>query len=144
MSTSNLIGPVYEPGTVIFRQGEPGDTLYLIQSGAVEYSYKQGDTETVLTILEKGDFFGEMALFGQERRPATARAIRRTRLLPLTRASLLETDAAGPGRGPAPSRGPLSSDSARRIARYSRRSRMTRSCARPWPRREETCPRQTV
>ena len=92
-----LYGTVYEPGTVIFRQGEPGDTLYLIQSGAVEYSYKQGDTETVLTILEKGGFFGEMALFGQERRPVTARATQRTRLLPLTRAALLERVQRDPG-----------------------------------------------
>jgi len=92
-----LYGTVYEPGTVIFRQGEPGDTLYLIQSGAIEYSYKQGEVETVLTILEKGDFFGEMALFGQERRPATAKATCRTRLLPLTRASLLERVQHDPG-----------------------------------------------
>jgi CRP-like cAMP-binding protein len=64
-----VFGTVYEPGDTIFQQGEPGDTLYLIQSGAVEYSYRRGDTETVLTILEKGDFFGEMALFGQEHPP---------------------------------------------------------------------------
>jgi F420-non-reducing hydrogenase small subunit len=64
--------------------------MYLIQSGAVEYSYKQGETETVLTILGKGDFFGEMALFGQDRRPATTKTTRRTRLLPLTHASLLD------------------------------------------------------
>jgi F420-non-reducing hydrogenase small subunit len=92
-----LFGTIYEPGAVIFRQGESGDTLYLIQSGAVEYSYRQGETETVLTILEKGDFFGEMALFGQERRPATAKATRQTRLLPLTRASLLERMQQDPG-----------------------------------------------
>jgi F420-non-reducing hydrogenase small subunit len=92
-----LYGSIFEPGTVIFHQGEPGDTLYLIQSGAVEYSYKQGDTETVLTILEKGDFFGEMALFGQELRPATARAARQTRLLPLTRDSLVERVQNDPG-----------------------------------------------
>jgi CRP-like cAMP-binding protein len=48
-----LFGTVYEPGAAIFHQGEPGDTLYLIQSGTVEYAYKQGDTETVLTILER-------------------------------------------------------------------------------------------
>jgi F420-non-reducing hydrogenase small subunit len=92
-----LYGTVYEPGTVIFRQGEPGDTLYLIQSGAIEYSYKQAEAETVLTILEKGDFFGEMALFGQVHRPATAKATQQTRLLPLTRASLLERVQHDPG-----------------------------------------------
>ncbi len=93
----DLFGTVYQPGAVIFRQGETGDSLYLIQSGAVEYSYKQGETDTVLTILEKGDFFGEMALFGQERRPATVRATQETRLLPLTRASLLERVQYDPG-----------------------------------------------
>jgi F420-non-reducing hydrogenase small subunit len=92
-----LFGTVYEPGEVIFRQGEPGDALYLIQSGAVEYSYMQGEMETVLTILEKGDFFGEMVLFGQEQRPATAKAVGQTRLLPLTRASLLERVQRDPG-----------------------------------------------
>jgi F420-non-reducing hydrogenase small subunit len=90
VSDSNLIGQVYDQGTVIYRQGDPGDALYLIQSGAVEYAYRQGEAETVLTVLGTGDFFGEMALFGQARRPATARAVQRTRLLPLTRASLLQ------------------------------------------------------
>lgn len=93
----DLYGIVFEPGAVIFRQGEPGDTMYLIQSGAVEYSYKQGETETVLTVLGKGDFIGEMALFGQRRRPATAIAARRSRLLSLTRASLLEEVQRDPG-----------------------------------------------
>jgi F420-non-reducing hydrogenase small subunit len=93
----DLYGIVFEPGAVIFRQGEPGETLYLIQSGAIAYSYRQGDTETVLTVLEKGDFFGEMALFGQERRPATAKATRRTRLLPLTHDSLLARVQEDPG-----------------------------------------------
>ncbi|MFC2031215.1 cyclic nucleotide-binding domain-containing protein [Chloroflexota bacterium] len=92
-----LFGKAYEAGAVIFRQGEPGDTLYLIQAGSVEYSYKQGDAETVLTVLEKGDFFGEMALFGQDRRPATAKTTRHTRLLPLTRDALLERVKHDPG-----------------------------------------------
>ncbi len=93
----DLYGIVFEPGAVIFRQGEPGDTMYLIQSGAIEYSYKQGETETVLTVLGKGDFIGEMALFGQRRRPATAVATRHSRLLPLTRAALLEEVQRDPG-----------------------------------------------
>ena len=78
----DLYGQIYQPGSIVFRQGEPGDVMYLIQSGAIEYSYMQGDTKRVLTILGKGDFFGEMALFGQERRPATTTAIQRSRLLP--------------------------------------------------------------
>jgi F420-non-reducing hydrogenase small subunit len=90
MSREDLYGIVFEPGAFVFRQGDPGDTMYLVQSGAIEYSYKRGDLETVLDILEEGDLFGEKALFGQSRRPGTAKVIRRSRLLPLTRASLLE------------------------------------------------------
>jgi F420-non-reducing hydrogenase small subunit len=90
MSREDLYGIVFEPGAFVFRQGDPGDTMYLVQSGAIEYSYKRGDLETVLDILEEGDFVGEKALFGQSRRPGTAKVIRRSRLLPLTRASLLE------------------------------------------------------
>jgi F420-non-reducing hydrogenase small subunit len=92
-----VYGIVFEPGSVIFRQDEEGDMMYVIQSGAIEYSYRQGRVETVLTVLQEGDFFGEMALFGQERRPATAKATQRTRLLPLTRASLLEKVQEDPG-----------------------------------------------
>ena len=33
-----LFGSVYEPGAIVFRQDEPGDTMYVIQSGAIEYS----------------------------------------------------------------------------------------------------------
>jgi F420-non-reducing hydrogenase small subunit len=93
----DLYGIVFEPGTFVFRQGDPGDTMYLVQSGAIEYSYKQGDLETVLDILEKGDFVGEKAFFGQSRRPGTAKVIRRSRLLPLTRVSLLERIRHDPG-----------------------------------------------
>ncbi len=35
-------GLVYEPGAIIFRQDDLGDTMYVIQSGAAEYSYRQG------------------------------------------------------------------------------------------------------
>ena len=92
-----LYGIVFEPGTFVFRQGDPGDTMYLVQSGAIEYSYKRGNLETVLDILEKGDFVGEKALFGQSQRPGTAKVIRRSRLLPLTRASLLARIRHDPG-----------------------------------------------
>jgi CRP-like cAMP-binding protein len=70
--------------------------MYVIQSGAVEYSYRQGDVETVLTILERGEFFGEMALFGEARRPATAKTTCSTRLLALNRALLLDRIEADP------------------------------------------------
>ncbi len=85
-----LFGLTYRKGEVIFRQGDSGDTMYIIQSGAVEISHEQGDKKQVLALLERGDFFGEMALIDKHPRTATATAIGRSRLLPLTRVSLLD------------------------------------------------------
>jgi F420-non-reducing hydrogenase small subunit len=85
-----LFGSIYERGSVVFRQGDPGDSMYIVQSGAVEISRIQGEREMVIALREKGDFFGEMALIDKSSRSATAIAISRTRLLPLTRSSLLK------------------------------------------------------
>jgi CRP-like cAMP-binding protein len=47
-----LFGITYEKGEVIFHQGDQGDTMYIIQSGAVEISQLQGEQKTVLALLE--------------------------------------------------------------------------------------------
>jgi F420-non-reducing hydrogenase small subunit len=85
-----LFGLTYRKGEVIFNQGDPGDTMYIIQSGAIEISHRQGDNKKVLALLERGDFFGEMALIDKHPRTAAAAAISRSRLLPLTRISLMD------------------------------------------------------
>lgn len=93
----DLFGFVCRKGDVIIRQGDPGSTMYIIQSGAVEVTQRRGDHEMVLALLEQGDFFGEMALIDDEPRSATVTALRRTRLLALNRASLLERLREDPG-----------------------------------------------
>lgn len=85
---NEIFGSLYEKGDVIFRQGDLGDKMFIIQSGAVEIFKSEGRSETFLGILEKGDLLGEMALFDGQPRSASARAIGRTRLLPFTRNSL--------------------------------------------------------
>jgi F420-non-reducing hydrogenase small subunit len=92
-----LFGTIYQKGEVVFRQGELGDTMYIIQSGAVEVSQVRGDQKFVLALLGRGDFFGEMALIDKYPRSATVACIRRSRLLPLTRSSLLERARYDPG-----------------------------------------------
>ena len=92
-----LFGITYEKGEVIFHQGDQGDTMYIIQSGAVEISQLQGEQKTVFALLEQGDFFGEMALIDKHSRSAAATAISHSRLLPLTRISLMDRIRHDPG-----------------------------------------------
>ncbi len=70
-----LIGRVkkFKPDTVIFAEGDPGDTLFLITEGSVRISKLQGDAEEALAVLEARSFFGEMTLF--DRQPRSAHAI---------------------------------------------------------------------
>ena len=84
-----LYGVVYERGEVVCRQGEKGDSFFIIQSGAVEVSRKDKDGDLVLALLEQGDFFGEMVLVDDYYRSATVKAIRKTRLLPLNKENFM-------------------------------------------------------
>ncbi len=89
-SGPELFGKIYRKGEPIFHQDEPGDEMYIIQSGAVEVSVFQDNRKVVVTLLGKGDFFGEMALLDSKPRSATVTAITRTRLLTLSREIFLE------------------------------------------------------
>ena len=66
---------------MLFREGEPGDFMYVIQSGEVEIRRTIGEVERVLAVLPAGEFFGEMALINQRPRSATAVVKRPSRLL---------------------------------------------------------------
>ncbi len=87
--TSGLLGKKYRPGDVIYRQGERGDCLYVIQGGQVEVVQRIGDKEFCLAVLGDGDFFGEMALFEEETRSATVRALSEVWVFTLEKNSLL-------------------------------------------------------
>ncbi len=86
----DLFGLQIPKGEAVFREGESGDSMFLIQDGAVELSFLEGGEKVVFAILERGDFFGEMALFDVEPRSATATSLSPCRLLPFTRQSLEE------------------------------------------------------
>lgn len=69
----------YHPGTTIIRQGEPGDSFYVIEHGEVDViDEKAGGTR--LSILHDNDVFGEMALLTGEPRSATAVAVKDTQV----------------------------------------------------------------
>jgi CRP/FNR family transcriptional regulator, cyclic AMP receptor protein len=59
-------------GTVLFREGEPGKEMFVLQSGRVAISKKVRDVEKVLALLGPGEFFGEMAIISNKPRSASA------------------------------------------------------------------------
>ena len=72
----------YRKGEVIFTQGEPGEDVRYIQTGAVKLSVlSRIGKEAVVAMLTAGDFFGEGALAGQDVRIGTATAVVPTSVL---------------------------------------------------------------
>lgn len=65
-------GRTCEPGEVLFREGEAGDTMYVIQTGSVRITKTVKGEEKTLAILRSGEFFGEMAILNAKPRNATA------------------------------------------------------------------------
>jgi len=65
----------YSAGDVIFREGELGTEMYIIQDGEVDIIKHINDESHLLSKLEKGDFFGEMAVLESVARTADAVAI---------------------------------------------------------------------
>ena len=62
-------------GEVLFRQGDPGDLVYEVESGRIEIVQEMaGGGENLLTVVEPGNYFGELAPMFGLRRSATARA----------------------------------------------------------------------
>ena len=78
-------GQTFDAGKVIFNEGDSGDRMYIIQSGQVRVSRNIGGREHELALLEKGDFFGEMAIVSRIARTATATAVETTHLLAFDR-----------------------------------------------------------
>jgi CRP/FNR family cyclic AMP-dependent transcriptional regulator len=75
---------------VLFRAGDVGDAMYLIERGKVRISVQATDgRELTLTELGRGDFFGEMALLGGQRRSANAVVAEEARLGVLSREHFL-------------------------------------------------------
>ena len=66
--TSSGTAEAFPAGTTLFEEGDPGDRLYVVKSGAVVLSTNGHQLETV----EAGGLFGEMAVIDREPRSATA------------------------------------------------------------------------
>jgi CRP/FNR family transcriptional regulator, cyclic AMP receptor protein len=76
--------------TRLFRQGDKGDAMYLIESGRVRISIRdEEEQEVILAELAQGDFFGEMSIIDGRQRSADAKVIEDAQLAILSREAFL-------------------------------------------------------
>jgi putative peptide zinc metalloprotease protein len=75
----------FHAGEVIVRQGDPGDTFYLIARGRVGVTVDGPEGPQEMGELVEGDYFGEIALLRETTRTATCRALDRVEALTLSR-----------------------------------------------------------
>ena len=89
MTTRGELGRTFADGEVVFRQGDEGTCLYVIQEGELEIVREEAGRETVLRVAGKDELVGEMAIFQREVRSATVRARGRARVLTLDKRNFL-------------------------------------------------------
>jgi CRP/FNR family transcriptional regulator len=66
----------FAAGEIVFREGDPGDTCYVVRRGQIRAIREHSDGRSItLATFGPGDIFGELAMFGDERRSATIEAI---------------------------------------------------------------------
>ena len=83
-------GISYKNNEIIFKEGEDGDQMYIIQEGSVRITKTIGTGEHILDILKKGEFFGEIAIVSRIKRTATATAIGNVQLLAFNREGFVQ------------------------------------------------------
>src|SRR5580693_126633 len=72
----------FEPGQIVFREGDASDTCYVVRSGRARAVREHADGRTItLATFGPGDIFGELAMFEDERRSATVEAVQPTEVV---------------------------------------------------------------
>ena len=88
--SSGALGKIYQDGEIVVRQGDSGNCLFVIQEGQVEILVEQEGREILLRDLGPNELIGEMAVFENEVRSATARARGTARILTLDKKNFLQ------------------------------------------------------
>lgn len=84
---ANEVNRTYNKDEMIFSEGEPGQELFAIQSGAVKIIKIVDNREVLLAVLKSGDIFGEMALLEDKPRVASAVVFESCKLLAINKAN---------------------------------------------------------
>ena len=85
-----LVRRVLKVGELAVREGEPGDSMFIISTGEVRATIERDGRQVPVATLRDGDFFGEMAVLSGEPRTATVTAVKNTEVLELSRENLRE------------------------------------------------------
>ncbi len=88
------VGKEFPKGTILFKEGDNGNEMYLINSGEVKLSRKTSQGDVILASLGFGEFFGEMSVITNQPRTISAEAVTDCRLNVITK-DILETLVAG-------------------------------------------------
>jgi diguanylate cyclase len=80
----------FKKGEVIFREGDMGTNAYIIDSGKVEIYVDQKNGKRSISVLSKGEIFGEMAIIDGSNRSASAMAVEDTELVLISKDQLIE------------------------------------------------------
>src|SRR5262245_12594756 len=77
-----------DAGNVIYKEGDTGRDMFIIQEGKVEIQKPKGAETLKPTVLGPGDFFGELSVFEDQRRDTTAKGLTPYRLLRIDKTTL--------------------------------------------------------
>lgn len=83
MSKVERFERLYEPGDVVFCEGDPIGPMYVVQEGRVRLVRRVGQHDETVDVVDKGAFFGALSLLNSKPRSATAIADAPSRLLEL-------------------------------------------------------------
>ena len=87
---SSMVDQRLTKGDILFSEGEPGEKLYLIESGKIKLSHTASDgRESIIAVLGAGEMLGELSLFDPGPRTATAIAVTNTKVVSLSHEALL-------------------------------------------------------
>lgn len=81
---------LYKQGEFLFKEGNPGAGMYIIQDGVINIESSSQADNLVLATLGRGDFVGELSLLDETNRSATARCIKDTRVIVFFRQDLFD------------------------------------------------------
>lgn len=93
----HAVAKTYPPHSLLLREGERSDSLYIILYGKVKfYVCDEDGNEAILNIQGPGDFFGEMGLLDEAPRSASAMTMESTRVAVMTKSAFKECLASNP------------------------------------------------